>query len=70
MKKEDSAHLCELFNTGERKKLNKPGFFDVKHYNLENNIFQQMSVGKQVFNTIENRSEEVIRFRNCYRRQH
>ena len=30
-KKEDSARLCELFDTGEWKQLNKSGFSDVKY---------------------------------------
>ena len=70
IKKEDTAHLCELFNTREWKKLNKSGFFDVKYYNPENIIFEHMSVKEQVFNAIKNRWEEVNRFRNGYIRQH
>ena len=50
IKKEDSARLCELFNIGEWKKLNKSVFFDVKYYNPENIIFQHMCVKVQVFN--------------------
>ena len=48
-KKEDSACLCELFNTGEWKKLNTTGFLDVIYHNLENIIFQHMSVKEEVF---------------------
>ena len=70
IKKEDSVLLCELFNTGECKKLNKSGFFDAKYYNPGNIIFQHMSVKEQVFNPIKNRSEEVNRFRNGYKRKH
>ena len=69
IKKEDSACLCDLFNTGEWKKLNKSGFFDVKDYNPENIIFQHMSVREQVFNAIRNSWEEVNRFRNGYIKQ-
>ena len=45
-------------------KLNKSGFFDVKHHNPENIIFQHISDKQQVFNPIEIRQEELNRFRN------
>ena len=62
--------LCELFNTGEWKKLNKSGFFGVKYYNPENIIIQHMCVKKQVFNAFKVRWEEKNSFRNGYIRQH
>ena len=48
---EDSDYLCELFNNGEWKNLNKTGFFKVKYYNPENIVFQHMSV-KKTYSTI------------------
>ena len=62
IKKEDIARLCELFNTCEWKKLNESGSFDVKYYNPEKTIFQNMSVKEQVFNAIKNRPEKWIVF--------
>ena len=53
IKKEDIGPLCEVFNTGKWKKLNKSGFSDVKNYSPENIIFQHMSVKEQVFNAIK-----------------
>ena len=60
-KKEDSARLLELFNTGEEKKINKKDFFDVKYYNPENIIFQHMSVKEQVCNATRKKWEEANR---------
>ena len=70
IRKEDSARLCELLNTCERKKFNKSFFFDVKYHNHENIIFQDMSAEEQIFNVIKHRCEEVNRFRNGFIRQH
>ena len=70
IQKEDRARLCELFNTGEGRKLNKSGPFDVKFYNPENIILQHISVKEQVFNAFKNKWEEVNFFRNGYIKQH
>ena len=66
IKKEASARLCELFNTGQWEKLDKSSFLDVKYYNRENIIFRHMRVSEQVFNAIKNSWEEVNCFRNGY----
>ena len=47
---EDSNYLCELFNNGNWKSLNKSGFFKVRYHNPKEIIFQQMSVKENVFN--------------------
>ena len=67
---EDSDYLCELFNNGEWKNLNKAGFSKVKYYNPENIVFQHMSVKEKVFNDRKNRYEEINRFRNGDITQH
>ena len=61
---EDSNYLCELFNNGNWKSLNKSGFFKIRYYNAKEIIFQHMSVKENVFNDRKNRYEEISRFRN------
>ena len=70
IKKDDSARFCLIFKTGEWRRINKSGFFDVKYYIVENIIFQRMSVKEQVFNPYKNRLEEVNHFGNGYIIQH
>ena len=48
IKQEHSTRLCELFDTGEWKNLNKSGFFKVKYHNPKDFVFQHMAV-KQSF---------------------
>ena len=69
-KKQDNAHLCELFNTCEWDCLNKSGFLRVIHYKPKDNVFQHLSVKEQVFNESKNRWEEANRFRIGYITQH
>ena len=45
---EDSDYLCELFNKGEWKNLNKTGFFENSYYNPKDIVFQHMSVKENV----------------------
>ena len=70
IEEEDSDRLCELFNKGDWKSLNKSGFFKVRYYNSKEIIFQHMSVKENVFNDRKNRCEEIIRFRNGDITQH
>ena len=67
---EDSDCLCELFNNGEWKNLNKTGFFKVSYYNRQEIIFQHMTVKGNVFNARKNRYEQINRFRNGDITQH
>ena len=67
---EDSEFLCELFNNGEWKSLNKTRFFKVKFYNPENLALQHMAVNEEVFNETKNKFERVDRFRNGNITQH
>ena len=52
---EDSDYLCEHFNNGEWKILNKTGFFKVSYYNPKEIVFQHMGVKENVFNERKNR---------------
>ena len=61
---EDINLLCELFNNGDWKSLNKSGFFKVRYYNLKEFIFQHMSVTENVLNDRKNRYQEINRFRS------
>ena len=40
---EDSNCICEVFNTGEWKKIYKSGFFKVNYYNPKDNVFQYIN---------------------------
>ena len=59
---EYSDYLCDLFNNGESKNLNKTGFFKLSYHNPKEIIFQHMSVTENVFNDRKNRYEEINRF--------
>ena len=61
---EDSNYLCEFFNDGEWKKLNKTGFLKVRFFKPKEIVFQHVSVREKTFNDRKNRYEEIIRFRN------
>ena len=52
---EDSVYLCELFNNGEWKNLNKTGSFEVSYCNPKEIVFQHMSVKQNVFSDRKNR---------------
>ena len=67
---EDSNYLCELFNNGEWKILNKTGFFKVKYRNPEHLVLQHMAVKEDVFDETKNKCECVNRFRNGNFTQH
>ena len=66
----EDNYLCELFNNGDWKSLNKSGFFKVRYYNPKEIIFQHMSVKENSFNDRKNRYEEINRFRNGDITQH
>ena len=58
-----STDLCELFISGEWKKMNISGFFRVKSYNTKEIVFQHMSVKENVFDHHKRRYEDIFRFR-------
>ena len=60
----DSNYLCELFNNGDWKSLNKSGFYKVRYYNPKEFIIQHMSGKENVFIYRKKRSEEINRFKN------
>ena len=70
IKREYSARLCEIFNTGEYGSLNQLGYFKGTYYNPKEFIFQHMSVKEQVFNDNKTRWEEMNRFTKGYIIQH
>ena len=60
---EDSKCFCELFIIGERKNLNKTGFFKMRYFYPKEIFFRHMSVKGEIFNDRKNRYEENNRFR-------
>ena len=50
IKKYDNDLLCDFFNSGERKALNKSGFFEIKYYNPKDIIIQLLGLLESVSN--------------------